>query len=209
VWGGSYDLAVRSRGNGKRSNEEVLARIVAAARKCFAEHGVSKTWIAVIAEEAGMARQNVYAYVSSREELIELAFAARAYELKPIILERLDPHAEDLADAIVECLAVLLEVSIADREFNEYTAGLGVARALQWLTGRGAPHDVVREVMRPYYARAVEEGVIRNNVSLDEVAWWSRNILAPLVVHDELDASHLREVLKKLALPAFIHTDDS
>src|SRR5882762_436713 len=119
----------------RATDAEALERLIAAARTCFARSGVRKTRIAAIAQEAGMVRQTVYAFVSSREELIELAFAARMRELIPLITERLDPDVPELTDAIVECFAVMAEVASADTEFNEYSDALGLERALQFLTG--------------------------------------------------------------------------
>lgn len=155
-----------------------------------------------------MVRQTVYAFVSSREELIELAFAARLRELVPVIVDRLDPATPQLADAIVECFAAMAEVASADPEFSEYSDALGLERALQFLTGPYAPHRIVIDIVRPYYARAAAEGRLRHDVSLDDMAWWPRNVMAPLVVRTDLDGAELRAVLRKFALPALMDVDD-
>jgi AcrR family transcriptional regulator len=193
----------------RASDAEALERLVAAARTCFARAGVGKTRIAAIASEAGMVRQTVYAFVSSREELIELAFVARLRELVPTIVARLEPGPSDLVSAIVECFAVMAEVASADREFIEYADALGLERALQFLTGPYAPHSLVIEIVRPYYARAAAEGILRHGISLDDMAWWPRNVLAPLVVRTDVDGAQLRALLRRFALPALVSVDDA
>jgi AcrR family transcriptional regulator len=186
---------------------EAQERLIKAARECFARDGVRKTRMATVAEAAGMVRQTVYSFVSSKEELIELAFSERLGELIPPIVERIGEPPGGPGVELVEVFADMTEVVRVDREFNEYSAALGLDRALRFLTGPTAAHDAVIEIIRPFYARAAHAGVLRSDISLDDTAWWARNVLAPLIVRGDLDGEQLRRIVKKYALPALL-TDD-
>src|SRR5262249_57082948 len=106
------------------------ARVVAAARKCFARDGAGKTRMAAVAGEAGVVRQTVYDFVSSRRELLELALAERLLELSEVILERVRVDAGTVPEALVECLAVIIETVRADPEVVDISEALGPAEAI-------------------------------------------------------------------------------
>ena len=65
-----------------------LHRILESARACFLRYGVRGTRMGDIAEGAGMVRQTLYDWVSSRDELVDLAMAERTRELGEIIRAR-------------------------------------------------------------------------------------------------------------------------
>ena len=193
----------------RSTDSDALSRVVEAARQCYARHGVRKTRMAAVAEAAGVVRQTLYAFVSSREELIRCVFAARLRELSATIEDRLRDRAEPLPDSLVECMAVMAEVGREDREFAELAEALGQGGALRFMTGPGAAHAVVVKLVRPYYARAAQEGLLRNGISLDDMAWWVRNALAPLLVRTDVDGDELRHIVRKFVLPALLRDRDS
>jgi AcrR family transcriptional regulator len=163
--------------------------------------------MATVAEAAGMVRQTVYSFVSSKEELIELAFAERLLELEQPIVERVGDPPGGARGALVEVMACMSEVVREDAEFLDYAQALGVGGALRFLTGPTAAQEPVAEILRPFYALAVREGVLRSDISLDDMAWWARNALAPLTLRGDVDAGELRRVLWKFALPALLRDD--
>jgi AcrR family transcriptional regulator len=191
----------------RTSNTEARERLIAAARTCFARDGVRKTRMAAVAQAAGMVRQTVYAFVASKEELIELAFAERMRELIAPINERIGDPLPDASSRLVEAFVAMTEVARADHEFNEYARALGLDRALRFLTGPTAAHDVVVEILRPSYARAAGDALLRAGISLDDTAWWARNVLAALMVRGDVDSDELRRIVRKFALPALLRDD--
>jgi len=190
----------------RAADRDAMAELVAAARGCFARDGVRRTRMAAVAQEAGMVRQTVYTFVSSREELIELALAARMRELIPAIEARIGADHATVTDAFVDTFAAMAAIVREDPEFNEYAGALGLARALRFLTGAAAPHDVVMEIVRPHYDRAVAEDVLVPGITLADVAFWARSVLAPLTFRADVDDAELRRVLRKFALPALVRT---
>jgi AcrR family transcriptional regulator len=189
--GASRDLAVQ-------------ARIVEAARRCFRRDGVRKTRIAAVAEEAGMVRQTVYDFVENRERLIGLAMAARMTEFAGPVKVRF--HAGgDVADDLVELLAVMTEVMNTDPECAELAAGMTPQQALRFMSGPdSAAQPVVVDILSTTYDRAGHAGLLRAGLTVDEMAAWARTALAPLAQRDDLSPAELRSVIRRFVLPAFL-----
>jgi AcrR family transcriptional regulator len=189
--GASRDLAVQ-------------ARIVEAARRCFRRDGVRKTRIAAVAEEAGMVRQTVYDFVENRERLIGLAMAARMTEFAGPVKVRF--HAGgDVADDLVELLAVMTEVMNTDPECAELAAGMTPQQALRFMSGPdSAAQPVVVDILSTTYDRAGHAGLLRAGLTVDEMAAWARTTLAPLAQRDDLSPAELRSVIRRFVLPAFL-----
>ena len=159
---------------------ESLARIVAAARTCFAREGAKRTRMAAVAGEAGVVRQTVYDFVSSRRELLELALAERLLELSEVILDRVDVEGGRLSDALVECLAVIIETVGEDPEFVDISEALGPADAIRFWTGPSAAQAPAVRTMEPFYERAQKEKALRPGIALDDMGSWIRQICSPL-----------------------------
>ena len=189
----------------RSTDAEALSRIVAAARRSFEANGVKATRMAHIAEESGMVRQTLYKFVAGRAELIELAFAARMRELGAIVEDRVDPGSGDLPSSLTDCLATMIEVLRADEETAGLIAAMNPANVFQFMTGPESPaQEPARRVLEPYYERASAEEALRPELSLDEMTWWARMFLAPLIARADLDAEALRSLIRRFALPALI-----
>jgi AcrR family transcriptional regulator len=192
-------------GNGPR-DLEMQARIVEAARRCFRRAGVRKTRIAAVAAEAGIVRQTVYDFVESRSHLIGLAMAARMTEFAGPVKERFRPGG-DVADDLVELLAVMTEVMNTDPECAELATGMTPQAALRFMAGPDSEaQPVVVDILDPVAQRARDAGLLRPGVTVDDMAAWARNALAPLAQRDDLRPEQLREVIRRFVLPAFLRT---
>ena len=188
---------------------EVRDRIVEAARRCFRRDGVAKTRIAAVAAEAGMVRQTVYDFVESRAQLLGLAMAARMREFAGPVHERFHANAatRDVAEDLVEMLAVMTEVMNTDPECAELAAGMTPQNALRFMSGPDSEaQPVVVGILAPVYERAVESGELRAGLTLEEMAAWSRSVLAPLAQRDDLTPEGLRAIIRRFVLPSFLRT---
>jgi AcrR family transcriptional regulator len=184
--------------------DEMRAAIVAAARRCFARDGVRKTRMAAIAKEAGMVRQTVYLFVDSRAHLLELAMAARMDELRAEVFKR-SLRNGSLVDELIDALAVMTEVMRADPECGELAEAMSPPAALRFMAGPDSEaHPVAASVLEPLYERAERESLLRPGLTLDEMAWWARNVLAPLSQRRDLSAEALRTIVRRFAIPAFL-----
>lgn len=181
-----------------------VARVVAAARRCFARRGAAKTRMAAVAAEAGMVRQTVYAFVASRDELLELALAERLSELADIVLERVNVEG-DLAETLVEYMARITEIVRDDSEFIDVVEALGTAEAFRFMTGPSAAQDPAVKAIVPFYERGREAKALREGITLELMASWIRVICAPLTARVDLDAAELRTWLRAFALPPLLN----
>jgi AcrR family transcriptional regulator len=187
----------------RTSNEEALARVVVAARKCFAERGVARTRMDDVAEAAGMARQNVYRYVSGREELVELAVIERLREFQEQLLSDLDESAGDLPSAIVDHILRSVRIGRDDAEFLYLTDALPRVE-LNLLVGSPEVREIVRDSFEPLLRRARTEGALRTDASEDEMIEWLQGVLTLLTPRTDLDEAALERLIEKFTLPVLL-----
>ncbi|WP_156674995.1 TetR/AcrR family transcriptional regulator, partial [Mycobacterium sp. E2989] len=114
--------------------EQTRARVIAAAMRCVAEMGYSRTTIREIARAADMTSGSLYHYFANKSELLDAAVE----EIEGIALPRLQAAAER-ADGVVERLAAVLdETNRLMREHPHLAAFEWVIRAQG--TGALDPH---------------------------------------------------------------------
>jgi AcrR family transcriptional regulator len=188
----------------RSTDSEARDRIVAAARRTYAHHGVKGTRMAQVAEAAGIARRTLYRFVAGRDELIELAAASRMRELAAVVEDRVDAASCDLTSSLTECLATMIDVLRGDPEAAELIGAMDPAHAFRFMTGPSEAQAPTLHVLEPYYERAREEGALQPGLSLDEMTWWARMFLAPLIARPELNGDPLRSLIRRFALPALI-----
>lgn len=181
-----------------------VGRVVTAARNCFRRRGAAKTRMAAIAHEAGMVRQTLYAFVASKDELLERVLAERLLELADVVLGSVSVEGE-LADALVECLARITEIVREDPEFVDVSEALGTLEAFRFMTGPSDAQLAARKAMERLYTRAREERALRDGVTLDDMAAWTRGVCAPLTAQVDLEPAALRAWLRKFALPPLLN----
>ena len=190
----------------RTGDTEARDRIVAAARRTYGDRGVKATRMAQIAEASGVARRTLYRAVAGRDELIELAAAARMRELAAVVADRVDPDTGDLASSLTECLATMIEVLRGDPEAAELIGAMKPVDAFRFMTGPSEAQAPTLRVLEPYYERAKREGALQPDLSADEMTWWARMFLAPLIARPELSGDVLRSMIRRFALPALIRT---
>lgn len=183
---------------------EAQRAVVTAARACFARYGVQRTRMEDIAREANMVRQTLYAFVTSRDELIELALIDWCRDLEARIDDDRRPHPDDPAEDLVEFLAQAIEITRADAEFTALAEAISRVRVTELLTGATPVHDIVVRSLHPALARAADAGLLRADVSEDEITAWLSNVLAVLVSRSDLDAEALRDLLRKFAVRSIL-----
>lgn len=187
-----------------RSDAETVARIVAAARVCFARDTVAKTWMETVAKEVGMARGTLYTFVSGRKELIELALIARCRELMSEFMLEPGTRVRDVRKAFVEMTAVMVECCRDDPEFQALAGAMSRAHAFAVLAGRSPLRDMVDESLQPLLALAAEKGILRPDLPTQEMSSWVQSALTPLAGRADLDSQSLRRLLMRYLVPALM-----
>ena len=189
--------------------QESLRQYVAAARRCFDRDGVTETRMEDIAQEAGLSRQYLYRLVSGREELIEMAMIDRAREFTDelaVRAERLSPDG-NLEEAFIDQIVFAISLGRDDPEFVKLARALPRERANHALTGADSPfHDYTVRAFEPLFARAMSEGTLRTDVTVDAMVDWLQGVLALLSGRDDLDDQAERRVLREFVLPSLLRT---
>ena len=187
------------------ANPENVARLVAAARTCFARHGVQKTRMGHVAEEAGMARQTAYDFVTGLDELVELAVLQRAREIADLVSEQVGRGPRKAAEAMVEHLATLTEITREDPEFAHIADALSRRQALNWIGTSVRMQAILLDNLRPRFEQARRQGVLREEVPEAEMTAWIQTSLSSLLGRADLSPQELRHTIRTFLLPALLH----
>ncbi|MBV9487031.1 MAG: TetR/AcrR family transcriptional regulator [Frankiaceae bacterium] len=184
---------------------EPRERIVAAAERCFAQYGVSKTTVEDVAAIAGTSRATVYRYFpGGRDEIILAALLSSAQEFLPQIPSRLRT-ARSVGDAIVE-LIVSAVTWVRSESWREALLSTPLSRALD-ASDAAAPYAVCAAFIAPYFEQARAAGLVRPNVGLnDAVEFVVRMIHSLLVVpgHQPRNDVQLRRYVRTFVVPSLL-----
>ncbi len=186
------------------TESDTVDRIVAAARLRFRQKSVPKTWMADIADEVGLARQSLYAFVSGRRELIELALVARCAEIMPRFVLAPGTSVDNVADALVDMTAAMVEYTSRDEEFSALAAALSRDHLFAVLAGPSRIRDMVRGSLAPLLDTAEHQGILRHNVSRNDITAWVQSVLTSLAGRPDLNADSLRNTLRAFLVPSIL-----
>jgi AcrR family transcriptional regulator len=184
------------------SDDDLLTRIVAAARRLFVENGVSRTRLEDVSAAVGISRQYLYRFVSGRDGLIELALLARCRELGAQLEARAHLDADDVTAAVAD--QVVAGAMIAhDSEFGLLAAAMPRDRLNALLTGADSPlHAINTRVFGPLFARAIGAGLLRTDVSMDAMVTWLQGVMTMLAGRSDIDEVSIREVVDTFVVPS-------
>jgi hypothetical protein len=76
--------------------------------------------------------------------------------------------------------------------------------AFAFMAGPSALTDVVESILEPYFDRAPDEGILREDMGSRALAEWVQTVLAPPRARDDLDRGALRTLLRLFLLPALV-----
>ncbi len=185
-----------------------LGLYVAAARRCFRHDGVTNTTMEDIAREAGRSRQYLYRLVTGREQLIELALIDRAREFTDELArraERLDPD-RDLRELFTDQIVFAASLGRDDPEFLRLAGALPRGRANHALTSSDSPfHGYTVRAFEPLFARAISEGSLRTEVTVDAMVDWLQGVLALLAGRNDLSAEEEHRLVREFVLPSLLN----
>ncbi|MFC3069648.1 TetR/AcrR family transcriptional regulator [Phenylobacterium soli] len=104
-----------SLGRRERNKLEKRARIVAAARRLFAEKGFNQTTTLELAEAADIGTGTLFLYVRSKEDLLVLVFKDEMLERAVAAFDGL-PKDAPLLDQLVQAFTAMMEHHARDRD---------------------------------------------------------------------------------------------
>ena len=173
-------------------------QVLEAARRCFRSDGLRANTMEDIARAAQTSRQTVYKYFSGRRELIEAAIAVRIAELADDILAR-DWSTMTLVEAFVTRTGAIVQSMRDDPE-------LGV------LLGDGSPltlHEALWQPSvrqrgltdwRPWLREARRAGLIRSDVTDDDLYDWLQTVLTSVILRPIPDPPYERMLVETFLL---------
>src|SRR5262249_59782334 len=118
-----------------------------------------------IAKGAGMVRQTLYDWVSSRDELVDMAMAQRTREMGEIIRRRRVDRQLSVGEQIVDVLAAMVELAGNDSEFALLAQAMPERHAFAFMAGPSALTDVVESLLQPYFDPAPCHGTLPDRLT--------------------------------------------
>lgn len=187
---------------GSRESNEMLARILRAARECFSRYGVHRTSMTDVAKAAGVSRQTLYNTISGREELIEAVVVLRVEEMSDELREVLDAQ-PTFVDALVEVSVAAVELARKDPELTNLMETATTIRLFEIIAGPfPAIHEAVARLFRPAFERARRAGELRADVGDDELVDWIRSVYLSLILRTDFGPDALRHAARIFLVPS-------
>lgn len=177
--------------------EDAAERILDAADRAFARHGVSAAGMAEIAAEAGCSRGTLYRYFPTRHAL-HLAYVDRAAEA---IVERVRVRTRDLPDPAERLTEAILGAVAEVRARPGMAAWFASGDA-----GRAArmsrASEVIERLARGFVARAL--GIAASDDESRLRAGWTVRVILSLLAQPGGDAAEERALVARFVAPAVL-----
>ena len=193
--------------SGESTNDGTLDQIVRAARDCFARVGVQRIRMEDVARGAGLSRQALYKYVSGRTDLVERAIVQRCREFAEDLIAGIDPEPKDVVGAMIDMMLRMMRAGREDPEFVALAEAMPRVRLNHLLTSASSPmRALVGACFDSLFARAAEQGLLRDDITRREMVEWLQGILTLFTPRSDLDVSETRRYLKEFALRSLLKT---
>ena len=180
--------------------------IIAAAKRCYLEQGISSTGMGEVAAAAGMARSTLYRYFPGRDELLIATVKAEMLDLNAVLRRKLD-RLPDPADQLVEGLVLAIrEIPRRPLLFTVFASSADTrARDVVW--GSDAIVQFGEELMAHVTGPASAAGLLQDEVSADVmIEWVYRLLLSFLTLPSNAvkNERQLRATLRALLVPVLL-----
>ncbi|KQY58229.1 hypothetical protein ASD11_00725 [Aeromicrobium sp. Root495] len=182
-------------------------RILESARRLFLERGVRSTRMSDIAEGAGVVRQTVYDWVSSRNEIVELAMAARVRELGEVVKATPVDRSLPLRGQVMQVLMTMVQLAASDPEAENLAQAMPEQRAFLFMSGPSALTDVVVDILEPLLEEAREQGVLRDGLGTRAIAEWVQLVAASVRYRVASEQAELAAKMEYFLLPALLRDE--
>jgi len=184
----------------------VRERLLDAAEGCLEQFGPQKTSMEDVARAAGMSRATVYRYFENRDALLLGVASRQAASLATEAIQFLAGF-NTISDWLVEgCLFTLREIPKRP-VFASLTTALDAGAASKLMLGSSGMIQIGVNVLRPMFANAKEQGLLRDGVDIDMLIEWLLRVLwtylnAPSQVATDEDS--LRKLFHMMLIPAVL-----
>jgi AcrR family transcriptional regulator len=156
---------------GRSDDGEMLRRIVEAAEDCFRQYGVHRTRMEDVAERVGLARQNLYRFVPSKDDLIHLVQLQHAARMDEQRLREI-PRKGPVGPILVESFLMGLRLVEDDDRYisgsvsmDSHVRRLAAAEGSDLVTPRPA-------FWYPIFDYGLGRGELRTDLKHHEMLYW-------------------------------------
>ena len=187
-------------------SKPVRERLLDAAEGCLEQFGPQKTSMEDVARAAGMSRATVYRYFENRDALLLGVASRQAATLATEAIKFLAQF-NTISDWLVEgCLFTLREIPKRP-VFASLTTSLDAGAASKIMLGSSGMIQIGVNVLRPMFANAKQQGLLRDDVDIDMLIEWLLRVLwtylnAPSQVATDEDS--MRRLFHMLIIPAVL-----
>lgn len=190
----------------KRVRGEITVElIIDAARACFLESGVAQTNMGDIAQRAGVSRPHLYTFLASRTALVEAAALARLRELGAELEKHAQARHDDVLEAIIDQLIETSRLGHDDPEFTMLAGSIPRFELNDLLTSGTSPlHEICSRLFAPLLGRALAEGRLRSDVSVDSIVEWLQGVAALLAGRSTLAEDRMRTMVRNFVVPSLV-----
>lgn len=188
------------------TDQERRQLIFKAAVRCFQRHGVRRTTMDDIADEAKVSRQTVYNYFDNKRTLVAEVIFDESRRINARALAKLDlalPADELLVEAEMQLIASALKSSYVDSMLHP--DALGVIADLVDRSERVAA--VQREYWYPILDTLASRGEIAPDLDFNEAIEWLTFVHYLLVAHPvtyQDDPATARRLLSRWVIPTLL-----
>ncbi len=199
----SSKTATRRWGAGQRIDnpKQGAARIMAAARRCFAESSVASATIDQIAEQAGVSRRTVYRYFDTKEAIILAVVEEQAEPFFEQMRESvLALHSNDIREVLIHCVLFAVEKG-PQMEGHQLLLGRTNADATAGFYLRSARmRKNLHALLRDRFQQAQEAGDIDPAWHLDDLLNWMGRLVYSFIQYPETP-KNIERIVTQFLLP--------
>jgi AcrR family transcriptional regulator len=187
-------------------SKPVRERLLDAAEGCLEQFGPQKTSMEDVARAAGMSRATVYRYFANRDALLLGVASRQASNLAAEAIRYLGQF-NTISDWLVEGLLFTLREIPKRPVFAALVTSLDSSAASKLLLGSSGMIQIGVDVLRPMFANAKEQGLLRDDVDIDMLIEWLLRVLwtylnAPSQVATDEDS--MRKLFHMMLIPAVL-----
>lgn len=155
-----------------------------------------------VARNAGATRQFVYKLFLGRRELVEAAVSERVTEIADEITAE-HWETDDLAASFTEASIEVINALRDDHELGVLLAE-GSAITLHEALWLGGIKDRNQKFWVPWLERARGEGLLRDDVSTQDLADWLETVYASMILRTTMNSDEERFQIERFVLPSLM-----
>ncbi|MDH3817148.1 MAG: TetR/AcrR family transcriptional regulator [Myxococcales bacterium] len=184
----------------------VRERLLDAAEGCLEQFGPQKTSMEDVARAAGMSRATVYRYFENRDALLLGVASRQASSLASDAINYLAQF-NTISDWLVEGLLFTLRELPSRPVFASLVTSLDSRASGNLFLGSTGLVQIGVNVLRPMFANAKEQGLLRDDVDPEMLVEWLLRVLwtylnAPSQV--ATDEEGMRKLFRMMLIPAVL-----